>query len=65
VKFSFRLLTVIDYDRIIVLDKGQVVEFDTPASLIAKENGVFRGMCKQSDSFELLQEMALKAQTSA
>ncbi|EJD41418.1 hypothetical protein AURDEDRAFT_115494 [Auricularia subglabra TFB-10046 SS5] len=48
---AHRLHTVIDYDRIIVLQDGRVVEFDTPAALIAKEGGVFRGMCVQSGHF--------------
>ncbi|KAG6835326.1 hypothetical protein H0H93_002661 [Arthromyces matolae] len=39
---AHRLRTVIDYDRLIVLDKGQVAEFDTPWKLIQKENGIFR-----------------------
>ncbi|KAG6882418.1 hypothetical protein C0995_014752, partial [Termitomyces sp. Mi166 len=39
---AHRLRTVIDYDRLIVLDKGQIVEFDTPWKLIQKEGGILR-----------------------
>ena len=41
---AHRLETIIDYDRIMVLSKGQVVEFDTPHALINKPNGVFASM---------------------
>ncbi|KAG6888875.1 hypothetical protein C0995_005130 [Termitomyces sp. Mi166 len=34
---AHRLCTVIDYDRLIVLDKEQIVKFDTPWKLIKKK----------------------------
>ncbi|KAG1873894.1 hypothetical protein F4604DRAFT_1765807 [Suillus subluteus] len=54
------LRTVIDYDRLIVLDAGEVAEFDTPLNLIQKENGIFRTMCLKSGTFAEL-EAAAKA----
>ncbi|KAH7927022.1 P-loop containing nucleoside triphosphate hydrolase protein [Leucogyrophana mollusca] len=48
---AHRLRTVIDYDRLIVLDKGEIAEFDTPLNLIQKEDGIFRTMCVKSGSF--------------
>ncbi|KAL1762723.1 hypothetical protein FB107DRAFT_198344 [Schizophyllum commune] len=57
---AHRLRTVIDYDRLIVLDKGQIAEFDTPAKLIEKEDGIFRTMCLKSGHFAEL-EAAAKA----
>ncbi|KAF9007200.1 hypothetical protein BDQ17DRAFT_1351594 [Cyathus striatus] len=57
---AHRLRTVIDYDRLIVLDKGQISEFDTPWNLIRKEEGIFRTMCLKSGQFNEL-EAAAKA----
>ncbi|KAI0332220.1 multidrug resistance-associated ABC transporter [Cubamyces sp. BRFM 1775] len=57
---AHRLRTVIDYDRLIVLDNGKIAEFDTPLNLIHKEGGIFRGMCVKSGTFGEL-EAAAKA----
>ncbi|KAF7979956.1 hypothetical protein HWV62_40400 [Athelia sp. TMB] len=59
---AHRLSTVIDYDRLIVLDKGKIAEFDTPLNLINKEGGIFRDMCLKSGTFgELEAEAKAKA----
>ncbi|KZT21758.1 multidrug resistance-associated ABC transporter [Neolentinus lepideus HHB14362 ss-1] len=55
---AHRLKTVIDYDRLIVLDKGQIAEFDTPFNLIQKEDGIFRHMCLRSGTFSELEAVA-------
>ncbi|KAJ7647783.1 hypothetical protein FB45DRAFT_987394 [Roridomyces roridus] len=59
---AHRLKTVIDYDRLLVLDKGkailQLVEFDTPWRLIQKEDGIFRSMCLKSGYFGELETSA-------
>ena len=36
---AHRLNTILDYDRILVLDKGPIVEFDKPEILLKKVNG--------------------------
>ncbi|KIJ38897.1 hypothetical protein M422DRAFT_781226 [Sphaerobolus stellatus SS14] len=61
---AHRIGTVIDFDRLIVLDKGRIAEFDTPYNLISKEGGIFREMCIQSGTFTEL-EAAAKAQAQA
>lgn len=35
------------YDRVLVLDKGEVSEYDTPLALLEKEDSVFRSMCEK------------------
>ncbi|KAJ2826498.1 Transporter of the ATP-binding cassette (ABC) [Coemansia erecta] len=55
---AHRLRTIIDYDRILVLSDGNIVEFDTPANLIQREGGHFRQLCENSNEFELLQSQA-------
>ncbi|KAJ1999090.1 hypothetical protein H4R26_005203, partial [Coemansia thaxteri] len=55
---AHRLRTVIDYDRVLVLDKGKVAEFDTPWNLLQREGGIFRGMCDKSGEYEHLYTLA-------
>jgi ABC-type multidrug transport system fused ATPase/permease subunit len=54
---AHRLHTIIDYDRVLVLEQGKVIEFDTPYNLI-QANSVFRSMCEKSGEFDVLTKMA-------
>ncbi|XP_048522370.1 multidrug resistance-associated protein 1 isoform X1 [Dendroctonus ponderosae] len=45
---AHRLNTIMDSDRVIVLDKGKVVEFDSPANLLKRPESIFYGMCKDA-----------------
>ncbi|KAJ2247958.1 hypothetical protein GGI13_004843 [Coemansia sp. RSA 455] len=51
---AHRLRTIIDYDRVLVLDKGKVAEFDTPWNMLQREGGIFRSMCEKSGEYEHL-----------
>lgn len=44
---AHRLNTILDSDRIIVLEKGEVAEFDTPENLLKKKDSLFYALCKQ------------------
>jgi len=37
-----------DYDRVMVLDKGNIVEFDAVKSLLNNEKGIFYSMAKSA-----------------
>lgn len=41
---AHRLHTVATYDRVMVMDAGKVIEFDTPTNLLNDTNSVFRQM---------------------
>ena len=45
---AHRLKTILSYDRILVLDKGEIAEFDKPKALFADHDSIFYSMCKRS-----------------
>ncbi|AOA64756.1 ATP-binding cassette (ABC) transporter [Komagataella phaffii CBS 7435] len=49
---AHRLKTIVNYDRILVLEAGQVAEFDTPWRLYHKSSGIFRAMCEKANIME-------------
>lgn len=44
---AHRLNTIMDYTRVLVLDKGEMAEFDSPSNLIA-QRGAFYKMAKDA-----------------
>ncbi|CAK4109435.1 unnamed protein product, partial [Aphanomyces euteiches] len=44
---AHRLDTVLDSDRIMVLDQGQLVQCDTPKALLAQGSGIFFELCRE------------------
>ncbi|KZT29756.1 multidrug resistance-associated ABC transporter [Neolentinus lepideus HHB14362 ss-1] len=45
---AHRLNTIAYYDRILVMDAGTVVEYDTPLNLFDKDNSIFRSLCNEA-----------------
>lgn len=45
---AHRLNTIIDSDRVLVLDKGQMVEFDAPGKLLQDKRGKFYSLAKDA-----------------
>lgn len=48
ITIAHRINTILDSDRIIVLDKGTVAEFDTPAELVRRK-GLFYDLVKEAN----------------
>ena len=55
---AHRLVTVADHDRIVVLDRGAIVEQGAPWTLLRNPAGAFRAMCETSGEFEQLVHMS-------
>jgi ABC-type multidrug transport system fused ATPase/permease subunit len=58
---AHRIRSIIDYDRVLVLDQGKVLEYDTPWALLQNSSGIFRSMCEKSGEMDILLQMAEKA----
>ncbi|KAJ7147002.1 ATP-binding cassette transporter [Mycena epipterygia] len=43
---AHRLRTVIDYDKVMLLDQGRIAEFDRPSTLLANPASKFHALCK-------------------
>lgn len=58
---AHRLRSVIDYDKILVMDAGEVKEYDHPYSLLLNKKSIFYNMCENSGELDLLIDMAKEA----
>jgi ABC-type multidrug transport system fused ATPase/permease subunit len=58
---AHRLRSIIDFDKVLVLDAGEVKEYDHPYILLLKENSIFKAMVEQSGEKDILVELARAA----
>lgn len=49
---AHRLHTILKFDKIMVLDKGTLSEFNTPINLFKQTDTIFRDMCDRSNITE-------------
>lgn len=62
---AHRLQTIMDADKIMVLDTGRIVEYGKPSELLKNENGHLHALVKESGDVEKLYAMAAGAGASA
>ncbi|CAO3624546.1 unnamed protein product [Cunninghamella blakesleeana] len=58
ITIAHRIRSIIDYDRVLVLDHGKIIEYDAPYTLLQNKNGVFRSMCEKSGELDILEKLA-------
>ncbi|KAL1938254.1 hypothetical protein VTO73DRAFT_11898 [Trametes versicolor] len=61
---AHRLQTIMDADKIMVLDAGRIVEFGKPSELLQNEKGLLRALVDESGDKEKLYAMATGASSS-
>ncbi|KAH6917037.1 pleiotropic drug resistance ABC transporter [Coprinopsis sp. MPI-PUGE-AT-0042] len=65
ITIAHRIMTIIDYDRLLVLDDGKVAEMGTPQALLRKPGGVFREICRKSSDWGTLSAFASREASEA
>ncbi|XP_063678507.1 ATP-binding cassette sub-family C member 4-like [Bolinopsis microptera] len=55
---AHRINTIIDSDRVMVMDSGLLVEFDHPAVLLKNSDSIFYDLVKETGMFDVLVEQA-------
>lgn len=55
---AHRLRSIIDYDKILVMDAGEVKEYNHPYSLLLNRDSIFYHMCEDSGELEVLIQLA-------
>lgn len=65
IAIAHRLDTIIDYDKILVLGDGKLLEYGTPKELLENSGGHFSSMVASTgpDMASLLKQKAMKSQS--
>ncbi|KAF8927905.1 hypothetical protein BGZ47_001905 [Haplosporangium gracile] len=58
ITIAHRIRTIADFDRVLVMDAGEIAEYDRPYTLMCKEDSLFHSMCERSTELEALMEIA-------
>ncbi|XP_038065584.1 multidrug resistance-associated protein 4-like [Patiria miniata] len=61
---AHRLNTIMDSDKVMVLDAGQLIEFDEPYVLLQKEDGIFSKMVQETGKAEAAKLLQIARKTS-
>lgn len=52
ITIAHRLHSILKCDRVIVLDQGNIIEFENPKVLMERKGTLFRKMCKESSKMD-------------
>lgn len=55
---AHRLRSIVDYDKILVMDAGKAVEYDHPHILLSNPDSIFFSMCANSGELDVLLSIA-------
>lgn len=64
ITIAHRIHTIIDFDKVLLLDKGSICEYASPADLLRNSKSRFYALCRATgrSEFKNLKEMALAAE---
>lgn len=48
ITIAHRIKTIMNYDKVLVLEKGNVIEFDSPKNLLLKKESLFYSLVNTS-----------------
>ncbi len=49
ITIAHRVQTIVDSDRVLVMDNGRIIEFDTPTNLLQNPQSVFARLVRQAN----------------
>ena len=49
ITIAHRVQTIVDSDRVLVMDNGRMMEFDTPARLLQNPQSIFARLVRQAN----------------